>query len=254
MPVLKRVIPVLQLHGEELVKTIRYRNPQYIGDPNNTLRIFNELEVDEIAIVDIRATVENRSPNLKLLRTFADECFMPLAYGGGITSVSQAREIFSLGYEKIIVGSVLFKNPQVVRDMVSAFGSQAIVAAVDLRKPLFRAQVCWIDSAQINTKKTGLEWAKMAVDLGVGELLITNVDREGTWKGLDLEAAEKIANSVSIPVIVQGGAKGVEDINLALGKDCFSAIGLGNMVIYQGPDLGVLVNFPNKKLFGAWYR
>lgn len=250
---LKRIIPVLQLHEGVLVKTTNFKKPKYIGDPVNTLRIFNELEVDEIAILDIRASLENRKPNLELIKTFCDECFMPLSYGGGITSVEQASEIFSLGYEKIIINTSAFLNPEFVDELAKEYGSQAIVVAMDIKKSLFgKTQKVVFKSATKKSKVPSIEWAKRFQDLGAGELIITNVDNEGTWKGLDIETTLDIASKVDIPVIIHGGASTINDINNSLKDHNISAVGLGNMVVYQGKGLGVLINFPNKDKFEGW--
>ena len=241
-----RIIPCLLLKDESLVKTVKFSKPGYIGDPINTVRIFNELEVDELAFLDIDASRKNRPPNFKVLHEISNECFMPLSYGGGIRDLKTAENIFQIGFEKIIINTAAFEMPNLITELAKAFGNQSIIAAIDVRKPLWgKLNVC-SHSGTKNQKRQPVEWAKEVVDQGAGEILLTSIEREGTWKGFDIELVRQIADAVSIPVIAHGGAGSVDHIEKVVKEGKASAVALGSMVVYQTKDMGVLVNFPDK--------
>jgi len=242
-----RIIPCLLLRNESLVKTIQFKKYGYIGDPANTCRIFNELEVDELAFLDITASKEKRGPNFKILQEIADECFMPLSYGGGIRSLSDAERIFNTGFEKIVLNTSPFDNPGMIGELSRAFGSQSVIVAIDVRRNLFGKYQVFSLSGTISQKKNPVEWAKEVQEQGAGEILLTAIDREGTWKGFDIELTSQVCRAISIPVIANGGAGCVEHIGTVVKDGKASAVALGSMVVYQGKDLGVLVNFPDKK-------
>jgi imidazole glycerol-phosphate synthase subunit HisF len=241
-----RIIPCLQLHNESLVKTVKFGKFGYIGDPVNTVRIFNELEVDELAFVDIRASKEKRDPNFNILREIADECFMPLSYGGNVHSFDIAKRIFHLGFEKVILNTPSFQTPELISDLAKIYGSQAVVVAVDVRKNFWGKYEVYGLSGTRNEKKNPVSWVKEVEQLGAGEILLTSIDREGTWKGFDLELIQQVSEATTLPVIAHGGGSSISDIESAIKKGKASAIALGSMVVYQGKDLGVLVNFPDK--------
>jgi cyclase len=240
-----RIIPALLLKEDALVKTVRFRAPSYIGDPINTVRIFNELEVDELVFLDIEATTKDKKPNLKVLREIADECFMPLAYGGGITTFETAAEIFGIGFEKVVLNTAAHTHPQILDQIASNFGSQAVVASVDVKKNFWGKYEVWILSASKNTKKNPVEWCRQLENMGVGEIFLTSVDREGTWFGLDVELTRQVSEATNIPVIAHGGAGSIEHIRSAVIDGKASAVALGSMVVYQQKGMGVLVNFPD---------
>ena len=240
-----RVIPCLQLLNESLVKTVQFKNFSYIGDPINTARIFNELEVDELVLVDIRASKEKRQPNFPLLANLANECFMPLAYGGGIDSLETAKKIFASGFEKVILNTACFDKPQLVTEIANMYGSQAVVAAVDVKKNIWGKYEVYSLSGTSNKKTGPAEWVKTLEELGAGEILLTSIDREGTWKGFDTELIRKASEATTLPLIAQGGAANVGDIEKAVKEGRASAVALGSMVVFQGKNLGVLVNFPD---------
>lgn len=242
-----RVIPVLLLRGESLVKTVRFGRFTYVGDPCNTVRIFNELEVDELCVLDITATKEGRGPNLALLADLANECFMPLSYGGGIRSFEQAESVFKIGIEKVILNTGAVEQPELVSRIAQHYGSQAVIVSIDVARDfLGRAQV----RTRSGTRSTGMDpvqWAREAERLGAGEILLTAIDREGTWSGLDLELLKLVSHAVSIPVIAHGGAGRVEHLRQAVREGGASAVALGSMVVFQKKDMGVLVNFPEAR-------
>jgi len=241
-----RVIPCLLLNGESLVKTVRFDKPSYIGDPINTVRIFNELEVDELIFLDIKATPEKRGPNFKILSEIANECFMPLSYGGGITKLQEVKEIFNIGLEKIAVNTYAFDDPDFISKIAYLYGSQSVIGAIDIKKNLFGKYEVFSNSGSKKMKKNPVEWAIELEKKGAGELLITSIDREGTWKGYDIALIKSITEAVNIPVIANGGASGITDIVEVVKNGGASAAALGSMVVYQQKGLGVLINFPDK--------
>lgn len=242
-----RIIPCLQVRNGSLVKTVKFGRFGYIGDPANTCRIFNECEVDELAVVDITATKDGRGPDFALLEELAEECFMPVAYGGGITTLDQAERILRLGMEKLIIGSAAYDNPPLVKEVAEAFGTQCVVVAIDVKQSLFGGKICYARSGSRRTSHLPVDWAKRVEDLGAGEILLTSIDSEGTWNGMDYDLIREISDVVSIPVIAHGGAGSKADIARAVNECGASAVALGNMVVYQKRDMGVLVNFPTDK-------
>ncbi|MBS1635485.1 MAG: imidazole glycerol phosphate synthase subunit HisF [Bacteroidetes bacterium] len=245
---LTRFIPCLLLKNEGLVKTVNFRNPSYVGDPINTIRIFNEKEVDELILLDIEASPNNQEPNYKLLTEIANECFMPLAYGGGIRTFEQAQRIFSIGIEKVAINTAAHKNPDLISQIVTVYGSQAVVGAIDVKKNLFGKYGVVSNSGNSRSKHTPVEWLKILEDAGVGEVLLTNVNREGTWAGMDFDLIREISESSKVPVIAQGGAGSIDDLVNAIKIGRADAVAMGSMVVYQKKGFGVLVNFPDKTL------
>ena len=243
-----RVIPVLLLRNESLVKTVRFGKFTYVGDPANTVRIFNELEVDELIFLDITASRERRSPNFKVLADIANECFMPLAYGGGITSLDQAKAIFDIGFEKIAINTQAVENPHLIGEIVAHYGSQAVIASVDVKKDFFLRYTVRILAGRRNTNREPVSWAKEVEEMGAGEILLTSIDREGTWDGFDLALVREVADAVTIPVIAHGGAGKIEHIAEAVKYGSASAVALGSKVVFQKKGMGVLVNFPDQKI------
>lgn len=242
-----RIIPCLQLIDQSLVKTIQFGKYGYIGDPINTVRIFNELEVDELCFLDIRATIQKRTPNLKILSEIANECFMPLSYGGGIKDADTAKKILSIGFEKIVINSAAIENPKLISELARHSGNQSVIVSIDVKKNVFGSYSVYSHDGTTKTKLDPMEWAKMAEEAGAGELLITSMDRDGTWRGFDIDIIKQITDVVSIPVIANGGAGCLEDISKVVCQSKASAVALGSMVVYQRKGMGVLVNFPDKE-------
>lgn len=240
-----RVIPALLLRDESLVKTVRFGKFTYVGDPCNTVRIFNELEVDELVFLDITATTDGRSPNLALLADIANECFMPLGYGGGIRSFEDAQAIFKLGFEKVIVNSSAVENPRLVTELADHFGRQAVIVSIDVKRDLLGHPKV---RTRAGTHATGLDpvaWAREAERLGAGEILLTSIDREGSWDGFDIALVKSVTDAVHVPVIAQGGAGTLAHIGAVVKEAAASAVALGSMVVFQRKGMGVLVNFPD---------
>jgi cyclase len=240
-------MPCLLLKDGSLVKTIKFKEPGYIGDPINAVRIYNEKEVDELIFLDIAATIEGRRPPFKVLSEIASECFMPVAYGGGIRNLDDIEAVFRLGIEKVALNSYAVENPSFIRLAADRFGSQSIVVSVDARKKAFGRYEVY---SRGGTKGTGLDPIKFAVQMeqmGAGEILLTSVDRDGTQEGYDIELIQKVASAVSIPVIASGGAGKVEDFGVAVKQGGASACAAGSMVVYFGRNRAVLINFPDRK-------
>jgi cyclase len=241
-----RVIPVLLLQGEGLVKTVKFNDPKYVGDPINAVRIFNEKEVDELVFLDIAATAENRDPPFALLQDIASEAFMPMAYGGGLSNIEQIRRVFALGFEKVIINSAAYHNIGLITEAAAIFGSQAIVCSVDVRKT-------WVGNYQLVSRAAkkaehiNLRDHLAAVEkAGAGEILVNAVDRDGTMSGYDLKLVRAVSDTVLVPVIACGGAKSLEDFAEAVTAGHASAVAAGSMFVFYGRHRAVLINYPER--------
>jgi len=238
-----RVIPCLLLRDGALVKTRQFKNARYVGDPINTIRIFNEKEVDELMVLDINASREKREPNYELIENFASECFMPLCYGGGVRSVQQAGRLFRLGVEKICLQSAALENPELISELADRFGSQSIVISVDIAINWLK-QTCLYDSrSRGKLKRSWLNFMKEAVTRGAGEVVINLVDRDGMMIGYDLEIIKEAADAVNVPLIVLGGAGDIAHFRQAIDAGA-SACAAGSMFIFMGKHRAVMINYP----------
>jgi cyclase len=238
-----RVIPCLQVAGGELVKTRRFKDPQYLGDPINAVKIFNDLDCDELIVVDIRATLDKREPDYALIEEFASEAFMPLTYGGGITSVEQIRRILSIGIEKIVISSAA-ADGRLIAAAAAVFGSQSIVVSVDVRKTLLGRREVWTASG---TRSTGIEPQAYALRMesqGAGELFVQSIDLEGARTGYDLALMRDISDTVKIPVIACGGAGSIEDIRRLLHAGRVAAAAVGTIFVLHGKHRAPLISYP----------
>lgn len=245
-----RVIPCLLLKNESLVKTVKFKEYNYIGDPVNTVRIFNELEVDELMFLDIFASKENRNINFKILQDIANECFMPLSYGGNIKSLGDAKKIFEIGFEKVVINSNAFGNLKLIAEIAKYFGNQSVVGSIDVKKNFWGTPQIYSHHGKQKQNVEIVEWAKELENIGVGELLVTSVDKEGSWEGYDVELIKSITEKVQVPVIANGGCGILEHIGEVVKKANASACAVGSMVVYQKKNMGVLVNFPDRKRLG----
>jgi len=242
-----RVIPCLLLKDESLVKTVKFKKYNYIGDPINTVRIFNELEVDELMFLDIFASKEKRKINFNLLQNIANECFMPLSYGGNIKSLEDAKKIFEIGFEKIVINSNAFNNLRLIEELANYFGTQSIVGSIDVKKNFWGKEKIFSYHGQKKEQDNLVIWSKKLENAGVGELLITSIDKDGTWDGYDIEMIKCVTQNVQVPVIANGGAGSLENLREVVKEADASACAVGSMVVYQKKDMGVLMNFPNRK-------
>jgi cyclase len=238
-----RLIPCLLLKGGGLVKTFRFSQPKYVGDPINAVRIFNEKETDELMLLDIEASGEGRDPDFDLIEQIAGECFMPLCYGGGIRSVDDAKRLFGLGVEKVAVQSAFLRDPAILREIADHAGEQAVVASIDVRTNwLGRRKVRLPNGIQPrHTDWRGL--MRDAVAHGAGEILIQSVDRDGTLSGLDLPLIAEASALVDVPLIAAGGAASLDDIRAAVGAGA-SAVAAGAFFVFHGPHRAVLITYP----------
>jgi cyclase len=243
----KRIIPCLLIRGNKLVKTTKFKDDVYIGDPVNAARIFSDKEVDEIIILDIEATKEKRAPNYELIAEIAGECFMPLTYGGGITNVDQVRRLIRSGIEKVVINSYAYLSTQLIAEAVGIFGSQAVVGGIDVKKKILGSYQLMSTSATIAIDISLEEHIINLVEAGVGELFINSIDRDGQMLGYDLELIKKVVKSVNIPVIACGGAGKLDHLKEALNYG-LSAVAAGSMFVYHGKHKAVLINYPQNKI------
>jgi imidazole glycerol-phosphate synthase subunit HisF len=242
-----RVIPVLLLKNAGLVKTVRFKNSIYVGDPLNAVKIFNEKEVDELVFLDITATSEGKKPPIKLLAEVASECFMPLCYGGAIKSIAEIKEITAVGVEKISINSHAVEAPHFIREAADIFGSSTIVVSIDVKKNFFGKYEVYIHGGKKNTKLDPLKFAMEMNKLGAGELLLNSIDRDGIMNGFDIELIKKISKEVDIPVIACGGAGVLTDLAEAVKEGGASAVAAGSMFVFHGKHKAVLINYPSQR-------
>ena len=241
-----RVIPCLLLKDLGLVKTVKFQDEKYVGDPINAVKIFNEKEVDELIFLDIMATAEKRKPPFELLAKIASECFIPFSYGGGIRNIEDMKKILEIGIEKVALNSYAFQDPLFIKKAAEEFGSQSIIVSIDARKNANGNYEVFIDRGQKATGKNPLEWALVVEKLGAGEILLNSIDRDGTMEGYDLGLIEIVAKSVQIPVIASGGAGKLEDFQKAKVAGA-SAVSAGSLFVFVGPYRAVLMNYPSQE-------
>lgn len=241
-----RVIPSLLLHKGGLVKSVRFKDYKYIGDPINAVKIFNEKEVDEIAVIDIDATREKRKLNFAQISEIAGEAFMPMAYGGGITRIEEIKEILFSGVEKVIINKTAHTNPKLITEAARLFGNQSIVVSIDVKKTLFNGYRVYTDNGKNNSGLSPALFAKKMEEAGAGEILLNNIDADGTYRGYDIKLIQEVSKGVSIPVIALGGAGSVEDFRKAK-ENGASAVAAGSMFVFQRPHQAVLISYPTQK-------
>jgi imidazole glycerol-phosphate synthase subunit HisF len=241
-----RVIPCLLLKNHGLVKTVKFRDPKYVGDPINAVRIFNDKEVDELLFLDITASVEGRRPPFKVISEIASECFMPLGYGGGIRSLEDIRTLFFSGVEKACINSCAVENPSFIKSASDTFGSSSIVVSIDVKRNLFGKNMVYAYSGRRNTGLDPVEYAKQVEEMGAGEILLNSIDRDGTMQGYDVELVKKLSDAVTIPVVACGGAGKLKDINEVLDKGGASAAAAGSLFVFHGRHRAVLISYPSK--------
>lgn len=242
-----RIIPTLLLHDKGLYKTVKYsvKKGKYVGDPINAIKIFNDKGVDELIFLDIDASKERRGPDFNMLKDIASECFMPVGYGGGITNIEQIKQIFQIGIEKVILNSILLEDLSLLKSASKDFGSQSIVAAVDIKKNIFGKHKIYNSSKQKNNKLDIKEHLQSLEKNGAGEIYISSVDRDGTFEGYDIDFIRDITKDIKIPIIINGGARDISDFSKAI-KECgVSAVSAGSMFVFNGPHKAVLITYPD---------
>ncbi len=250
-----RVIPTLLIKGEGVYKTFKFKDAKYIGDPINTLKIFNDKQVDELIILDIQATRLNKEPNYDLIHQAACECFMPLAYGGGISSFQIAQKVFACGVEKVILNSHAYHNFELIEQISNVYGSQSVVLNVDVQKNFFGQKRLALQSAQQLKKDDLVTYINQAVQKGVGEVMLNAVYLEATRKGYDLELIKSIASSISVPLIASAGAGSVDDFLKAIQAGA-SAVAAGSLFVFMSESRdSILIQYPTQEtLFQELYN
>lgn len=238
-----RVIPLLLLSNQGLVKTRQFRHPKYVGDPINAIRIFNDKEVDELIVLDIQASRERRQPDFDMIGRIAGECFMPLCYGGGVSSLDVAARIFDAGVEKVSLQSAALEQPALITQIADRFGSQAVVLSVDTRRDWLRRIRLYSSRTGSHDPRSWTEFLRVGVESGAGEVLLNSVDRDGELCGYDLEIIRRASTLVSVPLIAAGGAGGLNDFRSAIDAGA-AAVAAGAMFVFHGPHRAVLITYP----------
>ncbi len=241
-----RVIPCLLLRNRGLVKTVGFKNATYVGDPINTVRIYNEKEIDELIFLDITASIEGKEPQFQLIAQIASECFMPFAYGGGIRSIDDIARILHGGAEKVALNTAAWERPELITEAAKRFGSQAVVASIDVKKRWHGGYAVYRRGGQERVAGDPAALAVRLEELGAGEILLTSIDRDGTMDGYDLDLIRRVSAATSVPVVASGGAGSVSDFGRAVNEGGASAVAAGSMVVYQGRNRAVLINFPSQ--------
>jgi cyclase len=251
-----RIIPVLLVRDKGLVKTVKFKDPKYVGDPINAVRIFNEKEADEIVVLDIDATAEGREPDYKMIENLALECRMPFCYGGGIKTIDQAMRILGLGVEKVAFSSAALGNPDLLRELSEQVGRQSVVVVLDVKKKLLGGKYsCYTHNATRNTNISPIEFAKLAQEYGVGEIVINSIDNDGEMRGYNLELIHNLKSQVTVPVTALGGAGSLDDIGALISREKTIGAAAGSLFVFKGKYRAVLINYPSnlekKNLFSA---
>ena len=240
-----RIIPCLLVHEGGLVKTQRFRDPKYVGDPINAIKIFNEKEADELMVLDIDAAILGAEPNYRLIAQFAAECRMPLCYGGGIGSVEQAKRVIRLGVEKVAISSAALRNPKLVSAVAAEIGSQSVVIVLDVKRGMFGKYEVFTHNGRNGTGRTPVQAAMEVEQLGAGEIVINSIDQDGQMTGYDLHIANKLRNSVGLPVTMLGGAGALSDIDKLFNTSKVSGAAAGSLFVFKGAYRAVLINYPS---------
>jgi imidazole glycerol-phosphate synthase subunit HisF len=239
-----RVIPCLLLSGSGLVKTVKFKDRKYIGDPRNAVRIFNEREVDELVVLDIDASVERKPPQFELVREIVSEAFMPVGYGGGIATIDAARRMLQLGVEKLVVNTAAVERPEFVTELAREFGSQSVVVSVDVNRSIFGRHEVYARGGRTRAKVSPVEFARRMEACGAGELLLNSIERDGTRTGYDIELLRSVTAAVRVPVVACGGARGLEDFRAAVLEGGASAVAAGSAFVLHGRHRAVLISYP----------
>ncbi len=241
-----RIIPCLLIHKNGLVKTINFKDPKYVGDPINAVKIFNEKKVDEIMVLDIDASVQGNEPNYELISKLANECRMPLCYGGGVKNTEQIKRIVELGVEKVSISSAACENPDLVSEASSIVGNQSVVVVADVKKKLFREKYeLHTHNGNKRIEKDLFSFLKIMEDLGAGEIVINSIDRDGCMNGYDIKLISKIKKNLKIPLTAIGGAGKIEDIELLINDLGTIGAAAGSLFVFKGKYRAVLINYPS---------
>lgn len=240
-----RIIPSLLIHNGGLIKSTRFSDYKYVGDPINAVKIFNDKEVDEISIMDIDASRLGKKPDISKIAAIVSEAFMPVAYGGGISSLDQVKTLFAHGVEKVMLNKAAVMSPRLVTEIASQYGSQSMVVSMDVKKTLFRGKLVFTDNGKTNTGFHPVKFAVRMEEAGAGEILLNSIDKDGTFSGYDLDLIREVTAAVNIPVIAIGGAASLEDFRAAIAAGA-SAVAAGSLFVFQLPHRAVLISYPNQ--------
>jgi cyclase len=240
-----RIIPALLIQKGGLVKSIRFKDHKYVGDPINAVKIFNEKEVDEIVVLDISASAEKRPPNIEKIKEIASEAFMPLGYGGGITNLEEIKMLITAGVEKTILNTAALTNPRLISDGAKYVGSQSIVVSIDVKKNIWGKYKVYGMNGSKNTGLDPVAFARQMEEAGAGEVLLNSIDKDGTFEGYDLDLISSVSSSVNIPVVAIGGASSTEDFTGAINAGA-SAASAGSLFVFQRPLRAVLISYPSQ--------
>lgn len=239
-----RITPCLLIRNRGLVKTVRFAEPKYVGDPVNAVRIFNEKECDELIALDIDASAQGRAPDFQLIRELAAECRMPLCYGGGIKTPDQAKRIIALGVEKIAISSVVLENSDIVATIANEIGSQSVVVVFDVRKKAQNDYALWTYNGTKNAGKPLVAALHEAESAGAGEVVINSIDRDGTMSGYDLELGRLVRDCIALPMTMLGGAGSLADIGKIISECGVIGAAAGSLFVFKGVYRAVLINYP----------
>lgn len=240
-----RITPCLLVRDKGLVKTVGFTSPKYVGDPINAVKIFNEKEVDELMVLDIDATVQDRSPNYQMIENLAVQSRMPLCYGGGIKTVEQAKRIIELGVEKVAISSAAIENPKLISQVAEEIGRQSIVVVLDIRKNKRSGNYeVWTHNGQTNMGRAPAQVAAQVEKLGAGEIVLNSIDNEGLMKGYDFALVEEVREATTLPMTALGGAGSLEDIGELIRRFGIIAAGVGSLFVFKGVYKAVLINYP----------
>ena len=243
-----RVIPCLLVQDGGLVKTVKFKDPKYVGDPINAVRIFNEKEADELIVLDINASVKHLEPDFKMIEHLAKECRMPLCYGGGIKSLAQAERIISLGVEKVALSSAVFDDPSLLLKIGNKLGSQSVVVVLDVKKNIFSDKFSvWILNGKYNTKNNVVDVISQVQNLGIGEIVLNFIDLDGTQLGYPIEVVHHLKKNIKVPMTIMGGAKSLEDMGVAVQKFGVMGVAAGSLFVFKGSYRAVLISYPERE-------
>lgn len=243
-----RIIPCLLVHNKGLVKTVSFKDPKYVGDPINAVKIFNEKEVDELIVLDIDAAVEGRGPDFNLIKNLAVECRMPFCYGGGITTVEQAVKIINLGAEKLAISSAAVNNFQILQKIGETVGMQSVVVVIDVKKRSFLGGYdIYVNNGNVKTNLNLKEYLKELNKIGVGEIVMNSIDNDGQMKGYDLKLLEFVRENTEMPLTILGGAGSLDDIKNVISQYKIIGAAAGSFFVFKGKYKAVLISYPNKE-------
>jgi cyclase len=242
-----RVIPVLLLKNLGLVKSVRFKNFRYIGDPINAVKLFNDMGADELVFLDILANQEKRAISTDFVKRVGDEANMPFSVGGGISDLNEIRSVLKAGAEKVILNTIAALKPDFIKEASDEFGSSTITISIDVKKTLFGKEKVYISSGKKETIYSPVSFSKLVEEKGAGEIIINSIDNDGMMAGYDIDLIKRVSEAVNIPVVALGGAGSNDDLKTAVRDGFASAVAAGSLFVYHGPRRAVLINYPGQE-------